>query len=173
MFRCNLTRDGKEALIKLSKGDMRRALNVLQACHAAYDRIDEVAVYNCTGNPLPADVENIVDTMMNAEFTAAYKREQTPAVSLAEAKGVLTSIVCPLLYPNRRLGPQSSKGDGTGGHGQWDIRLHSNIQTTGSESHLPLGSAGANRVSLELSSFWGDYLAVLTRGALLLVLDTD
>lgn len=53
---------------------MRRALNVLQACHAAYDRIDEVAVYNCTGNPLPADVENIVESMMNAEFTTAYKR---------------------------------------------------------------------------------------------------
>lgn len=54
---------------------MRRALNVLQACHAAYDRIDEVAVYNCTGNPLPADVEKIVDTMMNGEFTTAYKCE--------------------------------------------------------------------------------------------------
>ncbi|UZJ56341.1 hypothetical protein CBS101457_005661 [Exobasidium rhododendri] len=71
--KCNVTRDGKEALIKLSKGDMRRALNVLQACHAAYDRIDEIAVYNCTGTPLPADVEKIVDTMMNAEFTAAHK----------------------------------------------------------------------------------------------------
>lgn len=46
-----------------------------QACHAAYDRIDETAVYNCTGNPHPADVETIVDTMMNAEFTTAHKRE--------------------------------------------------------------------------------------------------
>ena len=27
---CNLTEDGKDALLKLSKGDMRRALNVLQ-----------------------------------------------------------------------------------------------------------------------------------------------
>jgi replication factor C subunit 3/5 len=27
---CQLTPDGKEALLKLSKGDMRRALNVLQ-----------------------------------------------------------------------------------------------------------------------------------------------
>lgn len=26
----NITEDGKEALLKLSKGDMRRALNVLQ-----------------------------------------------------------------------------------------------------------------------------------------------
>lgn len=32
-------------------------------------------MYNCTGNPHPADVEKIVDTMMNAEFTTAHKRE--------------------------------------------------------------------------------------------------
>lgn len=60
---------------------MRRALNVLQACHAAYDRIDELAVYNCTGNPLPADVEKIVDIMMNSEFTAAHKREYQRSAS--------------------------------------------------------------------------------------------
>jgi len=29
-IRCNITEDGKAALLKLSKGDMRRALNVLQ-----------------------------------------------------------------------------------------------------------------------------------------------
>jgi replication-associated recombination protein RarA len=28
--RCNITEDGKAALLRLSKGDMRRALNVLQ-----------------------------------------------------------------------------------------------------------------------------------------------
>lgn len=69
----NLTQDGKEALLKLSKGDMRRALNVLQACHAAYDRIDEEAIYNCTGNPFPADIEAIVKSMMNDEFTTSYQ----------------------------------------------------------------------------------------------------
>jgi replication factor C subunit 3/5 len=67
---------------------MRRALNVLQACHAAYDRIDEVAVYNCTGNPLPADVENIVESMMNAEFTTAYKRESIRPCN----KGIIYSL---------------------------------------------------------------------------------
>lgn len=32
-------------------------------------------MYNCTGNPHPADIEKIVETMMNAEFTTAHKRE--------------------------------------------------------------------------------------------------
>jgi len=70
----NLTPDGKAALLKLSKGDMRRALNVLQACHAAYPVTDETAVYNCTGNPHPTDVEEIVKSMMNEEFEVSFRR---------------------------------------------------------------------------------------------------
>lgn len=71
--RVNLTPDGKQALLKLSKGDMRRALNVLQACHAAYDTVDETAVYNCTGNPQPKDVEAVVQSMMRDEFGTSYE----------------------------------------------------------------------------------------------------
>lgn len=73
--RVSLTDDGKKALLKLSKGDMRRALNVLQACHAAYDLIGETEIYNCTGNPHPSDIESIVNSMLSYEFTAAYKSD--------------------------------------------------------------------------------------------------
>ena len=69
----NLTSDGKKALLKLSKGDMRRALNVLQACHAAYDSIGETEIYNCTGSPQPADIEAIVNSMLSDEFTTSYQ----------------------------------------------------------------------------------------------------
>ncbi|TFK39827.1 P-loop containing nucleoside triphosphate hydrolase protein [Crucibulum laeve] len=68
----NLTDDGKKALLKLSKGDMRRALNVLQACQAAYDIIGETEIYNCTGNPHPSDIEAIVNSMLSDEFTTSY-----------------------------------------------------------------------------------------------------
>ncbi|KAH7921289.1 P-loop containing nucleoside triphosphate hydrolase protein [Leucogyrophana mollusca] len=71
--RVNLTADGKKALLKLSKGDMRRALNVLQACHAAYDSIGETEIYNCTGNPHPSDIETIVNSMLSDEFTTSYQ----------------------------------------------------------------------------------------------------
>lgn len=69
----SLTDDGKKALLKLSRGDMRRALNVLQACHAAYDTIGETEIYNCTGNPHPSDIEAIVNSMLADEFTASYQ----------------------------------------------------------------------------------------------------
>lgn len=69
----NLTPDGKQALLKLCKGDMRRALNILQACHAAYDLTGETEIYNCTGNPHPSDIETVVDSMLSDEFTTSYQ----------------------------------------------------------------------------------------------------
>ncbi|KAF8634589.1 hypothetical protein AX17_004178 [Amanita inopinata Kibby_2008] len=68
-----LTEDGKTALLKLSKGDMRRALNVLQACHAAYDMTGENEIYNCTGSPHPSDIETVVNSMLSDEFTTSYQ----------------------------------------------------------------------------------------------------
>jgi len=70
----NLSDDGRAALLKLSKGDMRRALNVLQACHAAYDRIGETEVYTCTGSPHPSDIEAMVDSMTCEEFTISHQK---------------------------------------------------------------------------------------------------
>ncbi|KAL1408058.1 Subunit of heteropentameric Replication factor C (RF-C) [Vanrija albida] len=78
----NLTPDGRAALLKLSRGDMRRALNVLQACHAAYETVDENAVYNCTGNPHPADIQRVVESMMSDEFGTAFNRESCAGVAL-------------------------------------------------------------------------------------------
>ncbi|KAL0078998.1 DNA replication factor [Phycomyces blakesleeanus] len=70
----NLTEDGKGALLKLSRGDMRRALNILQACHAAYERVDETAIYNCTGHPHPNDIHQIVHWMLSEEYTTVFQR---------------------------------------------------------------------------------------------------
>jgi replication factor C subunit 3/5 len=55
---------------------MRRALNVLQACHAAYDITGETEIYNCTGNPHPSDIETIVNSMLSDEFTTSYQSKR-------------------------------------------------------------------------------------------------
>lgn len=68
------------ALVKLSRGDMRRALNVLQACHASSaplrepgekmdkdverDTITETTIYDCIAAPHPADIRIIRDTLL-------------------------------------------------------------------------------------------------------------
>ncbi|KAJ3352711.1 hypothetical protein HDU91_005979 [Kappamyces sp. JEL0680] len=68
----NITKDGKKALLKLSNGDMRRALNILQSAHAAHDFINEDTIYMTTGSPLPADIDKIVDWLFTSEFSDAY-----------------------------------------------------------------------------------------------------
>jgi replication factor C subunit 3/5 len=51
---------------------MRRVLNSLQACHAAYDHVTEEAVYITTGSPLPSDIEHISNLLFTADFATAY-----------------------------------------------------------------------------------------------------
>ena len=55
---------------------MRRALNVLQACHAAYEVIREEEIYNCTGAPQPKDIETVVNSMLTDEFTTSYQSKE-------------------------------------------------------------------------------------------------
>uniref|UniRef100_A0A5B7BA00 Putative replication factor C subunit 3 n=1 Tax=Davidia involucrata TaxID=16924 RepID=A0A5B7BA00_DAVIN len=65
---------GLAALVRLSNGDMRKALNILQSTHMASQQITEEAVYLCTGNPLPKDIEQISHWLLNESFAASFKR---------------------------------------------------------------------------------------------------
>uniref|UniRef100_A0A7S3FAF0 AAA+ ATPase domain-containing protein n=1 Tax=Prasinoderma singulare TaxID=676789 RepID=A0A7S3FAF0_9VIRI len=70
---------GIAAVEKVSGGDMRKALNVLQAAALATQggAIDAAAVYSCTGNPLPSDVEGAVQTLLNDKMSQAFAALQT------------------------------------------------------------------------------------------------
>lgn len=65
---------GLAALVRLSNGDMRKALNILQSTHMASQQITEEAVYLCTGNPLPKDIERISYWLLNEQFADSFKR---------------------------------------------------------------------------------------------------
>ncbi|KAJ2974060.1 hypothetical protein NUW58_g8779 [Xylaria curta] len=74
--------EATDALVTLSKGDMRRALNVLQACHASStpmqprnapkipekdivrDTITTETIYNCIAAPPPDAIAKIVNTLL-------------------------------------------------------------------------------------------------------------
>ncbi|XP_042297674.1 replication factor C subunit 5 [Sceloporus undulatus] len=64
--------DGMKALVTLSNGDMRRSLNILQSTNMAFGKVTEETVYTCTGQPLRSDIANILDWMLNQDFTTAY-----------------------------------------------------------------------------------------------------
>ncbi|KAG8378246.1 hypothetical protein BUALT_Bualt08G0117700 [Buddleja alternifolia] len=72
--RLDVPENGLKALVRLSNGDMRKALNILQSTHMASQQITEEAVYLCTGNPLPKDIEQIAHWLLNESFTTCYKR---------------------------------------------------------------------------------------------------
>lgn len=65
---------GLKALVRLSNGDMRKALNILQSTHMASQQITEEAVYLCTGNPLPKDIEQISHWLLNESFAVSFRR---------------------------------------------------------------------------------------------------
>ncbi|KAI9298175.1 hypothetical protein K502DRAFT_336753 [Neoconidiobolus thromboides FSU 785] len=92
----NITDNGKTALLKISNGDMRRVLNILQACHSAFDLITEKEVYLCTGLPLPEEIEKIRDWLMNAEFSLAYNNIN----SLKIERGLALQDIIDQLYLN-------------------------------------------------------------------------
>lgn len=80
----NIVPDAVDSLVKLSKGDMRRALNVLQACHASStplrapgepapdpstivrDQITQTTIYDCIAAPHPADIQHIMNTLLSS-----------------------------------------------------------------------------------------------------------
>lgn len=69
----NISDEGIKAVLHLGAGDMRRNLNILQAAHMAFPNgIDEHAVYSCTGNPLPSDIREIVECMLNMDFQTSF-----------------------------------------------------------------------------------------------------
>ncbi|KAF5955044.1 hypothetical protein HYC85_007900 [Camellia sinensis] len=65
---------GLAALVRLSNGDMRKTLNILQSTHMASQQITEEAVYLCTGNPLPKDIEQISHWLLNEQFAVSFRR---------------------------------------------------------------------------------------------------
>ncbi|KAK3717736.1 Subunit of heteropentameric Replication factor C (RF-C) [Vermiconidia calcicola] len=78
----NIAPDAVASLVTLSKGDMRRALNVLQACHASStplhipgqpapeskdvqrELITQETIYTCIAAPHPSDISLITQTLL-------------------------------------------------------------------------------------------------------------
>ncbi|CCH59660.1 hypothetical protein TBLA_0B08450 [Henningerozyma blattae CBS 6284] len=71
-----ISEDALNATLKLSKGDMRKVLNVIQACQAGQNsnenEIDEELVYECIGTPKPNDIKMILNSIMNEDWNTAY-----------------------------------------------------------------------------------------------------
>ena len=77
-----ITKDGIQAILDLSGGDMRRVLNLLQSTSMSLSTrgaestdmeidekaVDESAVYTTSGSPLPRDMDTILKSLLNDTF---------------------------------------------------------------------------------------------------------
>jgi replication factor C small subunit len=66
-----MTDDGLDALVYAAAGDMRKAINGLQAASVSGDVVDESAVYAITSTARPEEIHGMVQSALDGDFTAA------------------------------------------------------------------------------------------------------
>ncbi|SNR34886.1 replication factor C small subunit [Halorubrum vacuolatum] len=66
-----ITDDGVEALVYAAAGDMRRAINSLQAAATTGEVVDEEAVYAITATARPEAIEGMITDALDGDFTRA------------------------------------------------------------------------------------------------------
>jgi len=69
-----LTEEGAEAIFEVCGGDMRRAINTLQASASLSKPVDAKVVYSITGKASPVDVQKMIKTAMGGDFIEARKQ---------------------------------------------------------------------------------------------------
>ncbi len=69
-----LTDDGVGALVYAADGDMRKAINGLQAAAVTGGVVDEEAVFEITSTARPADIREMVTLALDGDFTASRSR---------------------------------------------------------------------------------------------------
>ncbi|KAK2581831.1 hypothetical protein KPH14_002297 [Odynerus spinipes] len=93
MEKVKVTEDGKQALMTLCGGDMRKVLNILQSTWLAFGSVTEETVYTCVGHPLPVDIKNIVNWLLNESYELAYCKIQDLKIKKGLAlQDVLTEL---------------------------------------------------------------------------------
>lgn len=63
-----ITKDGMDALIYVSKGDMRRAVNSLQATSTVGKHITAEQIYQTTSTAKPQEIEDMLKLALNGQF---------------------------------------------------------------------------------------------------------
>ncbi len=82
-----LTEDGVEALVYAAGGDMRRAINSLQAAATTGETVDDEAVYTITSTARPEEIEAMVTDAIEGDFTSARGTLETLLVDAGMAGG--------------------------------------------------------------------------------------
>lgn len=98
---------GLKAVVKLAHGDMRRCLNVMQSCKAAYGELTEETVYRCTGTPSPKTISDCLEWLLNASFQECYSNLQSvqveKGISLSDIVSSIHELILRVALPTQCL----------------------------------------------------------------------
>jgi replication factor C small subunit len=70
----NLSKEGLDAIFEVCGGDLRKAINTLQAAASLNKPVDAKAIYSITGKAHPADVQKMIEIAMKGNFLEARKQ---------------------------------------------------------------------------------------------------
>ena len=82
-----LTEDGLDALVYAANGDMRRAINSLQAAATTGDVVDAEAVYAITSTARPEEIEEMIRDALAGDFSKSRSTLDTLLVDTGMAGG--------------------------------------------------------------------------------------
>lgn len=69
-----LSSEGLEAIFEVCSGDLRKAINTLQASASLDKPVDAKVIYSITGKASPADVRKMIKIAMDGDFIEARKQ---------------------------------------------------------------------------------------------------
>lgn len=69
-----LSSEGVDAIFEVCGGDLRRAINTLQAAASLDKPVDAKTIYSITGRATPADVQRMMKTAIEGDFLGARKQ---------------------------------------------------------------------------------------------------
>ncbi len=69
----NIDESGLNALVYVAEGDLRRAINLLQASAALSKKIDEKLVFQVASKARPQEIRKMMETAMHGDYMAARK----------------------------------------------------------------------------------------------------
>lgn len=68
------TQEGLEALLFVSEGDMRQALNSLQSTYTGFGHVNDENVFKVCDSPHPLIVQEIIQLCLNSDIKEAYAK---------------------------------------------------------------------------------------------------
>jgi replication factor C small subunit len=68
-----LTQEGLDAIVYVARGDMRKAINALQAASLVEEKITDQAIYQITATARPEQIRDLISSALGGEFTQARK----------------------------------------------------------------------------------------------------